>query len=665
MLQFPTDFGRYRLTGIAGEGGMATVYRAILPGPHGFEKRMVVKVIRQSLIEDKEFMEALKNEALLGCQLQHPNIVHVYEYNHYKGRYFLAMELVDGISLSYLVKRHRKVGHLIPTSVVLHVMRQIVDGLDYAHNAENEDGKLLHVIHRDLKPSNVAITRNGIVKILDFGIARATLNRGDKETSGAIRGTPRYMSPEQIQTPLAVTPASDLFSLGTVLYELVTLKPLFAPRPGQDPTNLVIHMPLEEQITEVKDYLPGLGSIFERLIARPVMMRYATAAAVDRDLRTLWDEHGDPDRAKIYLGELVGEYKKEIKANEERVPEFFEPGYATGWAPGISGKITGSTTPSLLTATAPMPRADPNDPQATIPLPPRPNQLVTGKLVEIGPRSTNLPTPSTGPHVTPAEARTGSTGTRGTVQRPFVVPGATTSAGSLATTGGSTGTRAGSEEGGNWGVVAALAVPLLVLVIIGIFIGLVFSSRWMGSRGGGGGASPSPGTEDIQVSDAGDAEPAREATGAEPATAAGAASGAVADGGGSSNPAGGGVIPDPGSAIVLTEVGTATGDGVAAEPATPEPATPEPATPAPEQRTTTRTARSTGKIRVDAEPWAVVYVDGRSYGETPVLLDAITGTHKVTLRCMGTGPRVHKPATVKARETAKVYHRFAEGQCPE
>ncbi len=660
MLEFPADFGRYKLVGVAGEGGMATVYRAVLPGPMGFEKRLVVKVIRPSLVEDEEFLRALVTEALLGCQLHHPNIVEIYEFNQHKGRYYLAMELVDGVSLSYMVKRHRKVGYTIPTPVIMLLLEQIVEGLHYAHNARNEDGSLLDVIHRDLKPSNIAITPEGRLKILDFGIARASLDRSGMETSGAIRGTPRYMSPEQIETPLNVTPASDLFSVGSVLYELVTLRPLFAPQPGRDPTDLVIHMPLDERIEEVKNRHAGLGRVFERLIARPLGLRYGTAEAVARDMTVLLEQHADPARAKIYLTELVDEYKAE--SQEEEIPSFFSPGYAEGWEPGEEASERQSS-PSLLTATELLPDAD--DPEATIPLPPRPHQLITGKHQRIGPQSAPS-NPSTG-HSTGTgagyESVTGNVGRPVVRQQQPVSQAATTASfGTMSVgTGGTTGGISATQEGGNWGIVAALAVPLVVLVVVGLVMGLgVFLSGQ--GRSGASDAARGPVPGHTAVDDGSASEPLVErATPAEVGTPAEVRErSATPTDGGSIRAKAEEAAKGVEKAAVKEEVTPAVKEATPAE-STPEPE-PEPvkAKPKPKPK-----AKGTGTIRVDSDPWGSVTLDKKSKGETPVTLTVPVGTHTVTLRCMGSGQPVTKQIEVAKGATEKWFLPFQPDLCPE
>ena len=617
MFEFPTDFGRYRLTGIAGEGGMATVYRGVLPGPMGFEKRLVVKVIRPSLVEDEEFLRALVNEALLGCQLHHPNIVEVYEFNQHAGRYYLAMELVDGISLSYLVRRHRKVGHAVPTPVTLHMLGQILDGLDYAHNAREEDGSHMAVIHRDLKPSNIAITPGGMIKILDFGIARASLSRVGMETSGAIRGTPRYMSPEQIETPTDIAPASDIFSLGAVLYELVTVRNLFAPRPGQEPIDLVLHMPLDEQISEVEYRIPGLGDVFSKMIARNATQRYASAAAVNRDLKLLHDKYGDADAARQYLGGLVAEYKEEAAA-DELVPEYFEPGFATGFEPWVAAE---KGEPD---ATAPMKRPDPSGgptqlapEQPTIPLPPRPEQLGGGAAQQLGPTTTGSQT---------------STAQKRAAAQPFYGDDS-----SSAITPATPTTVTVRETGAHWGVVAALAVPLALIALAGVAFLLV-------KMAGLGGAN-TPGLVDgarlIWVEDEAGEEVQTEAPTPEPPP-----------------PLVERVTPEPITPDPLVEQDP-TPEAPTEEPATPEVAVAEPSTPAPPPPPS-----GFGELRVDAEPWATVVIGGRSYGETPIKAKLSVGRHVIKLQCMGSGSVDSHTVTIRKDEVTPYYRAFPDELCP-
>jgi eukaryotic-like serine/threonine-protein kinase len=647
VFEFPTDFGRYRLVGIAGEGGMATVYRAVLPGPHGFEKKLVVKVIRPALIEDEEFVRALVNEALLGCQLHHPNIVEVYEFNHYNGRYYLAMELVDGISLSYLIKRHRKVKHQVPIPVLLLVLNQILEGLDYAHNARSgDDGSLLQVIHRDLKPSNIAIAPNGMVKLIDFGIARATIDRGGMETSGAIRGTPRYMSPEQIETPNEMTPASDLFSLGALLYEMVTTKPLFKARPGQDALDLVLRLDLDEHVDRVEAVLPGLGEIFTRLTRRPVAQRYTSAVGVMGDLKPLIDEHGDRDAARAYLAMLVAEYKEDLNA-EELIPEDFEPVISSA-APTTTRRREAPPETKPLPAAILSLELGPDGQHATevlatIPLPPRPEELITGRRQQLGPGSN----------------ASGTTATHATGDRPYqsVDPSSSMSVGFPSKT-----TATVRETGANWGLVAALAVPLVVLVLVMVMVG---GGALMSRMGAPAGADP----YDDGIHGGGMI---------------------VIEDGGEETPVPAEVIEDPiqterdriarekrhaerdrrrqeeAEAEERGKLGASDGDRGSTteveEDPTPDRRETTERTPAPDEDP--EPSGDPGTLVVDADPWATVWVDGKYEGETPISVKVSAGHHTITMKCMGDGPEHTRRVTVNPGSREPYFRQFTESQCP-
>ncbi len=327
--QFPIPFGRYQLTGIAGEGGMAIVFRAVLPGPMGFEKDLVVKLIRPALLEDAAFRDTLTTEALIGCQLHHRNIVEVYEFGQQDGQYFLAMELVDGISLAYLLRRQQRLREPLPPAVVLEWIRQLLAGLDYAHGATGKDGAHLGVIHRDLKPSNIVVSPTGTIKILDFGIASAAVNRPAPDATPTALGTPRYMSPEQTLRDEELTPASDLFSLGVILYEVVTLQRLFQNMPGQHLARSVLEMPLDEPLRKAEQQLPGVATLLQGMLVRDPSRRMRSATEVSRALRPLIETYGDADRARSWLSSTVEQTKAEAARVE--LPDFVQPGFATGW----------------------------------------------------------------------------------------------------------------------------------------------------------------------------------------------------------------------------------------------------------------------------------------------------------------------------------------------
>ena len=221
MADAPVPFGRYKLLNLLGEGGMAKVYRALLSGPMGFEKEVAVKRLDPKVTADERVVKALINEARLGGQLRHKNIVEIYEFNHVDGHYFMAMEYVDGWTLEALVRRCRNRREHLPASVVCEIVTSICRGLGYAHSLEDKAGRALNLVHRDLKPANVMVSREGDVKLMDFGIAKADSNLYKTTAEDVTKGTPVYMSPEQV-TGAVLDQRSDIFSLGSILVELIT-----------------------------------------------------------------------------------------------------------------------------------------------------------------------------------------------------------------------------------------------------------------------------------------------------------------------------------------------------------------------------------------------------------------------------------------------------------
>ncbi len=215
----PVLFGKYLLCERLAEGGMAVVYRAKLTGPGGFEKTLVVKQIRAELSARTEFIELFVKEAKTTVQLTHANIVPVYELGMVDGTYFLALELVDGPPLARLVERGA-----LPAPLAAYVVEQILRGLDYAHRRE--------IVHRDLSPSNVLCSRDGEVKILDFGIASEVSGRA------VVGGSRGYVAPEQ-EAGERVDARSDLYAVGVLLWEMLTGKRRTQAAPEGAPQALV------------------------------------------------------------------------------------------------------------------------------------------------------------------------------------------------------------------------------------------------------------------------------------------------------------------------------------------------------------------------------------------------------------------------------------------
>jgi len=284
----PVRFGPYILVSILGEGGMARVYRAVREGPMGFRKELAVKRIRTDLTrEDEELVRAMVREARLGGLLRHPNVVDIYEFGSVGDQYYLAMEFIDGLTLSALIKGAARRNTRLPVAVVLDLLLQVCEGLAHAHDLTTSEGEQLNLVHRDLKPSNLIVSKAGQVKIMDFGVARSDVDATQMTVDGVAKGTPRFMSPEQLQTPEDLDRRSDLFALGGVLFEALTGYPLLASPTVEGQVWLIVSGACLSRLSMVEPVLPEAVPILERCLQLDRDERYPDAAALATDLREL------------------------------------------------------------------------------------------------------------------------------------------------------------------------------------------------------------------------------------------------------------------------------------------------------------------------------------------------------------------------------------------
>ncbi|MEX1368579.1 MAG: protein kinase [Nannocystaceae bacterium] len=212
--------GHYELITRLAAGGMGEVFVACRRGEQGFHRTVAVKRIRPQFSSDSEFIRMFLNEARLASRLDHPNIVHVQDFGRSGDDYYMVMEYLHGASLLELVRASAQAEQAFPLDHALTAMAGLLAGLHHAHELSDDDGRPLEVVHRDVSPGNVMVTYDGEVKVLDFGIARAT--QATQTAQGTRKGKVQYMSPEQCHG-LAVDRRSDVFAAGIVLYELSTM----------------------------------------------------------------------------------------------------------------------------------------------------------------------------------------------------------------------------------------------------------------------------------------------------------------------------------------------------------------------------------------------------------------------------------------------------------
>jgi len=223
----PVPFGKYLLLDRISVGGMAEVFKAKSYGVEGFEKIIAIKRILPTMGEDRDFIKMFIDEAKIAGQLAHANICQIFELGRIDGSHFIAMEYIWGKDLLQIANRLRKVKQQMPVPMACFAISKVLEGLDYAHRKRDPLGRPLEIVHRDCSPQNVLVSYEGEVKVIDFGIAKATSARLTEKTffteQRALIGTPEYMSPEQADTGSAdIDTRSDIYSLGVLLYELLT-----------------------------------------------------------------------------------------------------------------------------------------------------------------------------------------------------------------------------------------------------------------------------------------------------------------------------------------------------------------------------------------------------------------------------------------------------------
>jgi predicted ATPase/tetratricopeptide (TPR) repeat protein len=285
--------GRYDLVRLIGSGGMGEVWEAVLVGPHGFRKRVALKLLPLSM-QGPHLTGALISEARLGALASHPNVVSILELGQVSGRWFVAMELVTGCTVEQLTRQAP-----LPVAHALDIAAQVCSGLAHLHGLAVEGHSA--IVHRDLKPSNLLVDLSGLVRIADLGIARLTGQQA------GVAGTPGYMAPEQLDGREG--PPADLFTLGAVLYEMVTGQPALGRQmEGLRNTMRLPALLKSERFTRLDERLAGLREVVVCAMAPEPDQRYPHAAAMGRALSALRARCSPPEQA---LGEQVSSWLRQ------------------------------------------------------------------------------------------------------------------------------------------------------------------------------------------------------------------------------------------------------------------------------------------------------------------------------------------------------------------
>ncbi len=288
----PTRIGRYELFYNLGIGGMASVSLGRLVGEAGFRRWVAIKRIHEHLAVDRGFRDMFLDEARVTARLNHPNLVQVTDFGIDRGRPYLVMEYVEGVTfydvLTECVVRDQR----LPLPLAARIFGWVCDGLHHAHELRSESGDPLSLVHRDLSPHNFLISFDGVVKVADFGVAKAA-DHVNKTRTGTIKGKVSYLSPEQVHTS-PLDRRSDIFSLGIVLYEATTFHRLYRA----DSDLEVMLQVVEAEPPPPSDYDPDYPERLEKIVLRALEKdpdkRYATAREMQKDLEGFILEAGEP-----------------------------------------------------------------------------------------------------------------------------------------------------------------------------------------------------------------------------------------------------------------------------------------------------------------------------------------------------------------------------------
>ncbi len=279
-------FKNYVLVEKIGIGGMAEVYQAVQMGVLGIERIVALKSILPQFSTDERFMQMFMREGRIALQLQHPNIVATYDFGVEGGIYYLAMEFIEGWDLRSLRKKVDAEDETIPLAAAIYIIQSVLKGLGHAHNLRDIEGMPLNIVHRDVSPGNIMITTSGVVKISDFGVARATA--GDFTLGTSIAGKVSYLSPEMVEGKI-VDRRADIFSVGVIFVELLTGERLFTG--SEFEIMKKIREGYAEKFVESRKFPEPLKKILFKALATNRDERYSSAEEFLSDLNSFVFKH--------------------------------------------------------------------------------------------------------------------------------------------------------------------------------------------------------------------------------------------------------------------------------------------------------------------------------------------------------------------------------------
>jgi serine/threonine protein kinase len=332
-----SQLGRYQLVRLISSGGMARVYEGRRESMAGVSVKVAVKVIRPEHAADDTFRTLFINEARIGSQLHHQNLVQIQDFDQESDQFYLVMEYVEGVTVRRVISLARRAGRAVPLQYIAEIGRQSCEGLAYFHAARSEQGTPLRLVHRDVKPSNLIVNPQGVIKILDFGISKALIAA---EKKGSVKGTWGFMAPEQAVGE-EVTGAADQYGLACLLYELAALRPLFPDRsPEAVRADMLADAPAA-RAAQLSGTHGGLARVLVRALQRDPAARFPDIRAMGEVLfRLVEDPVRIGDRMLEFVSSLQGQPGRdghsEIPRSQDTMSRVFEVDpYSSGLPVGV------------------------------------------------------------------------------------------------------------------------------------------------------------------------------------------------------------------------------------------------------------------------------------------------------------------------------------------